>query len=39
MKCCDTCKHYNWYYDKCEKYACETDRRHVCNDYTESECK
>ena len=29
-KCCDKCKNYEWYYDKCEKFDCEVDGRHVC---------
>ena len=32
-KCCDTCKHYHWYYDKCDKYDCEMDARSVCAEY------
>lgn len=32
-KCCDTCKHYEWYYDKCSKYNCETDARARCSEY------
>ena len=32
-KCCDTCKHYRWYYDKCAKYDCEVDARSVCAGY------
>lgn len=33
MKCCDTCKQYRWYYDKCAKYDCEVDARSVCAEY------
>lgn len=32
-ECCDNCKYYDWYYDKCDKYNCEVDRRSVCNGY------
>ena len=32
-KCCDTCKYYHWYYDKCDKYDCEVDARSVCAAY------
>ena len=32
-KCCDTCKHYHWYYDKCDKYDCEVDARSICAEY------
>ncbi|MBO4542400.1 MAG: hypothetical protein J5725_04375 [Bacteroidales bacterium] len=31
--CCDTCVHYTWYYDRCEKYQCEVDSRGVYNCY------
>lgn len=27
---CDTCKHYHWYYDKCDLYDCEVDPRSTC---------
>lgn len=30
-KCCDTCKYYEWYFDKCQKYNCEVDNRSVCS--------
>ena len=36
-KCCDTCKHYHWYYDKCAKYDCEVDARSVCAGYEPQE--
>ena len=32
-KCCDTCAHYEWYYDKCTKYQCEVDPRSICTAY------
>ena len=32
-KCCDTCKYYEWYYDKCNKYDCEVDDRQICSMY------
>lgn len=32
-KCCDNCEYYQWYYDKCEKYQCETDARSVCSEH------
>lgn len=32
-KCCDTCVHYEWYYDKCTKYQCEVDPRSICTLY------
>lgn len=28
---CDDCKHYRWYYDRCEKFGCEVDYREVHN--------
>lgn len=28
---CDKCKHYSWYYDRCEKWDCEVDPREVHN--------
>lgn len=28
---CDNCKHYNWYYDRCNKWECEVDARAVHN--------
>ena len=30
-KCCDTCKYYEWYWDKCKKFDCEMDARACCN--------
>ena len=33
MKSCDNCKHYQWYYDKCERWNCEVDCRSVCSVY------
>jgi len=35
-RCCDTCKYYHWYYDKCDKYNCEVDARSVCVAYENS---
>ena len=32
-KCCDTCIYYEWYYDICNLYHCETDSRAMCNRY------
>ena len=32
-KNCDTCKFYEWYYDKCTKYDCKVDARSVCSSY------
>ena len=26
---CDYCKHYNWYYDYCDKWKCEIDARSI----------
>ena len=39
-KICDNCIHYNWYWDKCNKYNCEIDARSVCSDhqFKEEEC-
>ena len=28
---CEKCKHYQWYYDWCEKWKCEVDSREVHN--------
>lgn len=28
---CDSCKHYRWYYDRCEKWGTEIDAREVHN--------
>ena len=36
-KCCDTCKYYEWYYDKCNKYNCKVDDRSVCSSHKERE--
>ena len=30
-KCCDNCKYYEWYWDKCKKFDCETDARSCCS--------
>lgn len=38
-KCCDTCKYYEWYYDKCNKYNCEVDDRSVCSSHEEQKKK
>lgn len=27
----DSCKHYNWYYDRCNKWECEVDFRSIHN--------
>lgn len=32
-KCCDTCKYYKWYIDKCTRFDCEVDARSVCSEY------
>lgn len=37
QKCCDNCKFYEWYYDKCKKYNCEVNAKHLCSMY--QECK
>lgn len=34
---CDECKHYNWYYDRCEKWKCEVDSREVHNCFEKQE--
>ena len=31
--CCDNCKYYYWYYDKCTKYDCEVDARSMCSSF------
>lgn len=28
---CDECKHYYWYYDRCEKWKCKVNAREVHN--------
>ncbi len=28
---CDSCKHYRWYYDHCNKWDCEVDAREIHN--------
>lgn len=28
-KCCDNCKYYEWYWDKCNKWDYECDAREV----------
>ena len=40
-KCCDNCKHYNWYYDLCNLYKCEIDFRALCCNWEEqnNDCK
>ena len=30
---CDNCKHYNWYYDYCDKWKCKVDEREVHSCY------
>ena len=37
QKCCDTCKFYEWYYDKCKKFNSEVDAKHLCSMYQERE--
>ena len=34
---CDKCKHYNWYYDRCEKWKIKVDGRsvHDCFEWEE----
>lgn len=32
---CDKCKHYNWYYDHCDKWNCTVDDREVHSCYEE----
>ena len=34
-KCCDNCKYYQWYYDKCDLFNAEVDGRSVCDSYEE----
>lgn len=34
---CDECKHYSWYYDRCEKWQCEIDAREVHNCFEQRE--
>ena len=34
-KCCDTCKYYEWYYDRCNLFNCKMDARSKCNCYKE----
>jgi len=34
---CDNCKHYRWYYDRCEKWGCEVDAREVHNCFEKRE--
>ena len=29
MDCCDKCRHYRWYFDRCEKWKCKVDGREV----------
>ena len=36
-RCCDNCNYYNWYYNRCNKYDCETDERSVCASFAENE--
>lgn len=36
-KCCDTCAHYHWYYDRCDKWDCEVDDRSVCDEWREGQ--
>lgn len=35
-KCCDNCKWYKWYWDRCTKWNCECDarERHSCFEET-----
>jgi hypothetical protein len=32
-KCCDNCKWFEWYWDKCKKWDCECDFREVHSCY------
>jgi hypothetical protein len=32
-KCCDNCKWYEWYWDKCTKWDCECDAREIHSCY------
>lgn len=32
-KCCDSCKYYEWYYDKCTKWNTTVDPRSICDSY------
>ncbi len=38
-KCCDNCKCFKWYWDKCTKWNCEVDAREVHNCFDERETK
>ena len=33
-KCCDNCKYYEWYHDKCSKWNCEIDCRSCCDSFS-----
>lgn len=34
--CCDNCRYYKWYWDKCIKYNCIVDARGKCSDFVMS---
>lgn len=34
---CDDCKHYEWYYNRCQKWDCEVDAREVHNCFEQRE--
>lgn len=33
-KCCDNCKYYEWFWDKCNKWDCEVDDRSCCSEFS-----
>lgn len=32
-KTCDGCAYYDWYWNRCRRFDCETDPRGVCYGY------
>ena len=38
-KCCDNCKWYGWYWDRCERWQCEVNRNSRCNGWETKEIK
>ena len=35
--CCDHCKFYSWYFDRCGKWDCKVDPREVHNCFESNE--
>ena len=38
-RCCDTCRYYEWYWDKCTKYNCEVHAFAMCDSWVNHELR